>query len=124
VEATNLHSSFFNLLFSPTHLPHLGEDIPIRSGVSCGQNEAHRHSCRPTQEDRMFTEIDYLVQVERHKDHIAEAERYRDGEGNLPAGASSLARVRRTLANVHAAATGWARGFKPAGTATLEKSGT
>lgn len=31
----------------------------------------------------MFTELDYLVQVERHKDYVAHAEQHRIGEALL-----------------------------------------
>lgn len=69
----------------------------------------------------MFTEIDYLVQKERHQDHIDAAERFRRGEGNLPARASRLSGLAGKLEQLVTAAGGWGRGVKTMNT-TLGKT--
>ena len=62
----------------------------------------------------MFTEIDYLVQVERRKDDIAYAERYRRGEAHLPVKIWEVNAVRRLVQQVKRASSD----TKPARTAT------
>ncbi|MCB0158275.1 MAG: hypothetical protein KDD83_09085 [Caldilineaceae bacterium] len=62
----------------------------------------------------MFTEIDYLVQVERRKDDIAYAERYRRGEAHLPVKVWGVNTVRRLVQQFTRASSD----AKPARTAT------
>ena len=62
----------------------------------------------------MFTEIDYFVQVERRKDDIAYAERYRRGEAHLPVEIWGVNALRRLVQQVKRASSD----TKPARTAT------
>lgn len=62
----------------------------------------------------MFTDIDYLVQAERHKDYIAYAERRRRRDALLPAKALNPV-LRRLFARAQRMTSAWNREAKPTG---------